>query len=345
MIQFAYPQWMWTLLVIPLLLGLIAVARRRRRQMLQRYCGALPSASLMDDDYPAGRRWKEALRIASISLIAVALIGPQVGQTLTEVKRQGVDLILAIDLSLSMHAEDVSPSRLRRAKFEVAKLLERLRGDRFGIVAFAGTSFLQCPLTLDYSAARLFLDTIDAGMIGAQGTALADAIATALAAFPNDTDHHPVLILVSDGEDHEGDLEAIIARARESGLIIYSVGVGTLSGAPIPLRSVDGQSQDFKRDRGGRVVTTALQERHLRLLAEQTGGRYYHLGSDAAVFEKIYNEISTLDKKEFRSHTYSDFRLRYQLFVGLAIALLIGHLLMPEKRPASVLARTREVHQ
>ena len=230
-----------------------------------------------------------------------------------------------------MRAEDVKPNRLDRAKYEAGKFLNLLRGDRVGLVAFAGISYLHCPLTLDYSAAKLFLDVIDTGIIGTQGTAIADALETALKAFNSQEKKHKAIIIISDGEDHEGDLEAALARVQEAGAVIYAVGVGSLTGAPIPVVDEKTGTFEFKRDRAGRVVTTALKESTLRQIASTTGGRYYRLGVDADVFGKIYNEIASMEKKDIRSHEYSDYQERFQPFLLAGILLLIISMMLPEK--------------
>lgn len=330
MIKFYHPDYIWFFLLVGLVLIALIFYNRQRQRLLHQLVDEPLLPRLLDDFKPGYRHLREGLYFSSLIFLVIALLGPQVGQKLVEVKRKGQDIILALDTSTSMKAEDLKPSRLERAKFECSRLIDRLQGDRVGIVAFAGTAYLQCPLTLDYSAAKLFLDAVDTGVIGTQGTALGDAIATALSAFKSPEKKHKVIIIISDGEDHEGGLEDVTAEARKQGAIIYTIGVGSYTGAPIPLRGADG-SLDFKRDRTGRVVTTSLNESALKTVAELTGGKYYNLMAESNAFEKIYQDILSLEKKTLSSHEYSDYQLRYQTFGLIGLILLIAEIFLPEK--------------
>ena len=331
MVKFSHVHFIWLFGFVILLIILVIYHRWQRKQDLKVFSGHSLSLRLLDYFEPRLRNLKEYLLIASILFISLAAIGPQVGKKLTEVKRKGVDIILALDTSLSMNAEDLKPNRLMRAKYEAGKFIDQLRGDRVGIVAFAGISYLQCPLTLDYSAAKLFLDILDTGIIGTQGTAIADAIQTSINAFKEEDKKYKVIILVSDGEDHEGDLAEIKDKTLETGVIVHSVGVGTLSGAPIPVIDKKSGSMDFKKDRSGRVVTSALQEQSLQELAAATGGKYYNMSIEADVFGKIYKEILSMEQKEIRSHEYSDYEQRYQIFLVIGLILIVMEILIPEK--------------
>ncbi len=332
MVKFSHFQLIWFLGFILVVFGIQLYYRRLRRKALSRFAGSELAEKLLDNTQVSIQRTKQRLILGVLIFIGIALIGPKVGQKLTEVKRKGVDIIIAFDTSISMNAEDVKPNRLMRAKYETGKFINRLRGDRVGLVAFAGISYLQCPLTLDYSAAKLFLDVIDTGVIGTQGTAIADALETSLKAFKSREKKHKVIMIISDGEDHEGDIPAVMEKVKEQGAVIYSVGVGTLTGSPIPVKNQSGSEFEFKRDRSGRVVTSALEERTLREIATLSGGTYFNLHSDADVFEKLYNEILKMEQKEIRSHEYSDYQERYQLFLIIGIILLIINLTIAEKR-------------
>ncbi|RLA89758.1 MAG: hypothetical protein DRG58_04230 [Deltaproteobacteria bacterium] len=331
MVQFSYLWLGWLLLLIPLVALLQWRYRRWQKSALKNFAGPQLGDALLENTRLTLKRRKQRLLLLSLILIGIALVGPKIGRKLREVKRRGVDIVIAFDTSISMRAEDVKPNRLDRAKYEAGKFLNLLRGDRVGLVAFAGISYLHCPLTLDYSAAKLFLDVIDTGIIGTQGTAIADALETALKAFNSQEKKHKAIIIISDGEDHEGDLEAALARVQEAGAVIYAVGVGSLTGAPIPVVDEKTGTFEFKRDRAGRVVTTALKESTLRQIASTTGGRYYRLGVDADVFGKIYNEIASMEKKDIRSHEYSDYQERFQPFLLAGILLLIISMMLPEK--------------
>ncbi|MCK4640772.1 MAG: VWA domain-containing protein [Candidatus Marinimicrobia bacterium] len=332
MVKFSHFQLIWLLGFILVVFGIQLYYRRLRRKALSQFAGSGLADKLLDNTRVSIQRTKQRLILGALIFIGIALIGPKVGQKLTEVKRKGVDIIIAFDTSISMNAEDVKPNRLMRAKYETGKFINRLRGDRIGLVAFAGISYLQCPLTMDYSAAKLFLDVIDTGVIGTQGTAIADALETSLKAFKSREKKHKVIVVISDGEDHEGDIPAVMEKVKEQGAVIYSVGVGTLAGSPIPVKSRNDSEFEFKRDRSGRVVTSALEEGTLREIATLSGGSYYNLRSDADVFGKLYNEILKMEQKEIRSHEYSDYQERYQLFLVIGIILLIINLTIAEKR-------------
>jgi Ca-activated chloride channel family protein len=335
MVQFAHLEFIWMFLFVGIFLLLLFVYHRRKRRDLEHFARPQLVVRLMEGNYPVLGKVKSFLFIFSLFFLLLALVGPKVGKKLIEVKRKGVDIVLVLDTSVSMNAEDIKPNRLRRAKYEASRFIDRLKGDRVGLVAFAGISYLQCPLTLDYSAAKLFLDIIDTGIIGTQGTALADAIGTALRTFNSDEKKHKVIIVVSDGEDHEGALDAIIKTAKNDGTVIYCIGVGSLSGAPIPIYDEKG-NVSFKRDRGDHVVTSELKEDILRSLAIATGGKYYNMLNESGVFDKIYEEILGMEKKDLRTHEYSDFRERYQIFLVIGIVLLMLELIVPERKHSRV---------
>jgi len=334
MVKFGQLQYFWIFGLILVMIGIQLYYNRRRRKGLEQFADRQLLSKLMDGYRPRVQRSKQLLFIGALVFLGIALIGPKVGKKLIEVKRRGIDIILAFDTSLSMNAEDVKPNRLLRAKYETGKFINQLRGDRIGLVAFAGISYLQCPLTLDYSAAKLFLDIIDTGIIGTQGTAFADAIQTALNAFKVKEKKHKVIVLISDGEDQEGNLKETIQRVRDEGVVIYTVGVGSVTGAPIPIANPQSGSLEFKRDRSGHVVTTALEEDVLRDIATQSGGKYYNLRNNGDVFTKIYNEIIKLEQKDIRSHEYSDYQDRYQIFLLIAIVLVTLELSLTDKGKA-----------
>lgn len=330
MVKFYHPGLVWFFLLWLAVLAILLYYRIQRRRLLKQIVAAPLLPRLLDDYQPTYRRLRQIFYLIGLFCLILALVGPQIGQKLVEVKRKGQDIILALDVSNSMLAEDLKPSRLERAKYECSRFIDQLQGDRIGVVAFAGTAFLQCPLTLDYSAAKLFLDAVDCGIIGTQGTALGDAVNTALRAFQDDIETKKIIIIISDGEDHEGGLEEIIAQAREEDALIYCIGVGTYSGAPIPLRSPDG-TVDFKRDRSGRVVTTSLHEPLLEQLASATGGKYYNMSAENNALAKIYQDILGLEKKTIGTHQYSDYQLYYQVFALCGLFCCLAACLIPEK--------------
>jgi len=278
-------------------------------------------------------------QIARITVLFLALIftilalaGPQIGTRLEEVKREGIDIMVAIDVSSSMLAKDIPPNRLQKAKHEVETFIDRLRGDRIGLIAFAGAAFVQCPLTLDYGAANIFLDILEPDLIPVPGTAIGEAILKAIQAFEEQERKHKVMVLITDGEDHGEDVLKLAEEAERQGIVIYCVGIGSPQGEPIPLTGDRGASQGFKKDREGEVVITKLDELTLEKIALQTGGKYFRATSGEEELDKIYDEIFAMEKKELGSLQYSQFEHRFQYLLFPAILLFIIEILTPERK-------------
>jgi Ca-activated chloride channel family protein len=281
------------------------------------------------------RRWKHAL-VALAALFAVlAAARPQWGKKMELVRREGLDLIVAMDVSASMLAADMPPSRLAKAKSEVAGLMDLLKGDRIGLVVFSGDAYVQCPLTLDYAAAKMFLDNIDYGTVPKPGTNVGQAIRKATAAFVQKERKYKVLLLITDGEDtEESDVLESAEEAKKAGVIIYSIGVGTPAGEPIPLRNAAGQVTGYKRDEGGQVVMSRLDERTLQEIAVKTGGKYYRATAGELELEKIFDDISKMERKELTGRFMARWEERFGLFLLAAFALLGVEFLLNERRRA-----------
>lgn len=333
------PAYLWfNFLALPLLVVLFWYATKARRKQLAEFGDTSLVSALTASVSPKRRRLKRILLFLGFFFLGIGLVAPKIGTSLIEVQRRGINIILGLDTSLSMAAEDVKPSRLRRAKYEAAQLIGKLRGDRVGLVAFAGVSYLQSPLTLDYRAARMFLDVMDTDLIPSQGTAIGDAIEMAIKSFDVEQEKYKALVLFSDGEDHLGKAIEAAQKAAQDGVVIYTVGVGTLSGAPIPVVDDDGNS-GFKRDRQGKVVTTKLDPSILQQIASITGGKYYQLNSGNYSADELYNQIFHLDRTELSSHQYSNYEERYQYFLAIALLLFIAEFFIPERRPVTAEAR------
>ncbi|MCD6233489.1 MAG: VWA domain-containing protein [Candidatus Marinimicrobia bacterium] len=328
MIELTHPQALWLLLLIPFLMMIRSVdtSRWKRHRKVFFHSKTYPRIIHIN---PTRRKMIYFLEYTGLALCIFALTGPGVGTEIREVQREGVDILVVLDLSQSMSAADVKPSRLERAKLEIVKMFSVLKGDRVGLVGFAGVAHLQCPLTLDHRAARMLLDVMDVNLLPVQGSAIADAITVATGAFPEKDDKHKVLILISDGEDHEKQIEEAVKQAAGKGVIIYSVGVGTLEGAPIPVYK-NGQLADYKRDKSGKVIITQLNEDALWQMAHATGGEYLRLTDVENPLLQIYNDISKLDKKVFQTHEYGQFKQLFQIFLGLALLLFLVSGLIPE---------------
>ena len=277
------------------------------------------------------KQWRSRLFFLGLSFLILAASGPQIGTRVRPVERKGVDLVIAFDTSTSMDAEDVKPSRLAKAKFEIGQLISKLKGDRVAIIIFAGTSHLYLPLTTDYEAALLFLNGIDTDMIPTQGTAISAAMENAMSAFTQEDDKYKVMLLISDGEDHEGQALELANRAVKAGLEIYTVGVGSETGSLIPVRSKDGTRSDYKRDNQGKLITSLMNPSVLKDLAAAGNGEYFHFTNNKDTHIDIAKSIETMEKRTISSHEYSEYEERYQSVAFLALFCFVGSLIIPTR--------------
>jgi len=334
-LRFQYPYFLHGLWGVIFLILLFVWVFKNKEQLLRQF-GQIEMLRKMMPGYDKGRAvWRNVLFIIGYVFLILALADPQIGTKLEEVKREGVDIVVALDVSLSMQAEDIAPNRLEKAKHEVFQLIDLLEGDRIGLIAFAGMAHVQCPLTLDYSAAKLFLRMMDTQLIPQPGTALAEAIEKAVKTFDNKERKHKVLILITDGESHEGDALKAAEEAENEGIIIYTIGLGSEQGVPIPVYDQNGNRAGFKKDRQGNVVTTKLDVSTLQKIAFSTNGKYYISGTGDAELEAIYAEVDQMDKKELSSRKFTHYENRYQFFVLLALFFFLFEFLLP--------VRTRKV--
>jgi len=290
---------------------------------------------------PKKQRRKVDLMLLGVFFLLFSLARPQLGTKLTLMKREGVDIIIAMDVSLSMLAEDIKPNRLEKAKQEINGLISRMKGDRVGLVAFAGVPFVQCPLTLDYSAAKMFLDIIDVNLIPQPGTALGDAVRASIKAFNQKERKYKVLILLTDGEDHDSDPLGAAEEASKEGIRIYTIGIGSVQGEPIPIKDNRGQVTGFKKDKEGSVIVSRLDEVTLQKIALTTGGKYYHATSGEMELDKIYDEISKMEKKELEGKLLTQYEDRYQYFLLLSVVFLTIEFLLSERRSRRAVNRLK----
>jgi len=332
MLRFANSYFLHFLWIIPLLILFYVYVFKAKTRALKRFGNLELLKKLSENTSRARQISKIALILIAIVFMIYAGARPQIGTKLEEVKREGVDIIVAMDVSTSMLAKDIPPNRLAKAKHEVENFIDLLKGDRIGLIAFAGVAFVQCPLTLDYGAAKMFLDILDPDLIPTPGTAIGQAIQKAMDAFEQKERKHKVLILITDGEDHEGNALKIAEEADRQGIVIYCVGIGSPKGEPIPLTEGGGKNIGFKKDREGNVVITKLDEVTLEKIALQTGGKYYRATSGEDELHKIYDEISKMEKKELGSMQFSQFEDRYQYLLIFAIVLLVLEVVIPERK-------------
>ena len=322
----------WLPLAVPLAWALFALLRRRRRALAQLVDPALLPV-LAPAWNPARAKPRLVLRVLAMVLLWLALARPQWGFHWEEVRRKGLDLMVVLDTSRSMMASDIKPSRLQQAKWGIRDLLRNLHGDRVGLVPFAGSSLLQCPLTIDYAAFAMTLDDVYSGIIPRGGTAIAQALRTAIAAFPADGAADRVILLVTDGEDHEGDPLGLLPELKEKNIRVYTIGIGTLEGEMVP--GADSQGAYFK-DRQGQIVKTVLKEDVLQKLALGTGGTYVRSAPGDTGLERVFNEsINNLKRAEQETRTAKIYEERFVWPILAALLLLAGEALLSDRRKSN----------
>lgn len=332
MIRFANSLILYLLLLVPVGIIFFYFVFRWKTKSMNRFGNSDLMQKLTSGVSRGRQKLKASLLLIGILFVIIALARPQIGTHLEEVKREGVDIIVAVDVSLSMQAKDIAPSRLAKAKHEVGTLIKQLAGDRIGIVAFAGDAFLHCPLTLDYGAAKLFLDALEPGVIADPGTAIDRALQVSLKAFDQKERKHKVLILITDGENHGADLKPLVEQAEREGVVIHTVGIGSPEGVPIPLLNQSGIQTGFKKDRTGTVVMTKLDEVTLEKLALQTGGKYFRASGAEDELDQIYSAIARMEKKNLGAVKFTQYEDRYQFFLFIALLVLVLEIFIPERK-------------
>jgi len=339
-VRFAHAELLWLLVLLPVL-GAFALWRLNAgRRALSRALGPVMAGRLTARLVPRAREARLALALLALGFLILGGARPQRGTQYVTAKRVGGDVVFALDVSESMLAEDLKPNRLQRARHEISAILDRLKGDRVGLVAFSGEAFLQCPLTMDYSAARMFLDYMTPALIPQPGTNLGAALHTAVRAFAGEGEGVRAVVLITDGEDHEGDIEAATREARAANVRVFAVGIGSAAGEPIPVRDESGAIRGYKKDRAGTVVLSRLQEGVLRDIADATGGIYVEAGGTLGL-HRILDAIEGIEKRELEGGVRVLYEERYRYFVWPALLLLLLEAAVPSRRGAgrALLAR------
>ncbi len=266
----------------------------------------------------------------SYSFLVLALAEPQTGSKLEKVQRKGIDLILALDVSNSMLAQDIKPSRLERAKQDISKLIDRLEGDRIGIIIFAGKAYTQLPITTDYTAAKLLLSAVNTHSVPVQGTAIGDAIENSASSF-GQSNHNKAIIIITDGEDHQGGVLEQAEKAKKNGITIYTIGMGLMEGAPIPIYNGDIQI-GYKKDKDGTVIISKLDESILQQIATTGNGMYIRASNATTGLNKIFDDINKIQKSEIETKQFSDYEDRFQYFIAVSLIFLIFEFLLFDKK-------------
>jgi len=327
-LRFEHPEYLYGLIVIPLLILIYVLFRMGQKRRFERFARIGMREQLVPGFSIRRANFKFVVFLLMISCIILALANLQSGSKMEEVKREGIDLYIAIDVSNSMNAEDIVPSRLERSKQAINKLISGMKGDRIGVIVFADKAFVQLPITTDYSAAKMFLSTVNTSLVASQGTAIAEAINLAVKSF-SDEDHSKAIIIISDGEDHENDAAVKAAQeAAKLGIRIYTIGMGLPDGAPIPQYNQYGHQTGYRKDSNGNTIITRLDEQMLQRIASAGNGLYTRASNSNVGLNKIYEDISKLDKTEIEAKVFTDYEDQFQWFVGAAIVFLLIEILI-----------------
>ena len=327
MLMFAQYQYLYLLLLVPLFLIGYGVWRALRARRVRKFGDeALVKALMPSWSGPKG--WIRMILFSlAFAFFAIGLARPRIGAKLSEHTSRGAEIVICLDVSNSMLAEDYSPNRLERAKLSISRLTDKLKDDRIGLILFAGTSFVQLPVTTDYVSAKMFLGSIDTGSVPVQGTAMGDAIYTGIRSFSAQSEKSRVIIVISDGENHEDDPVEAARTAAENGIRVYTIGVGSTEGQPIPYEG------GLMKDKDGEIVVTKLDEDMLRKVAKAGNGAYIHAGNDEFGLNPIIEDVRKMEDEEFGSIVFEEYDEQYMYFFGIALALLVIEMLIGERRP------------
>jgi Ca-activated chloride channel family protein len=330
--RFAQPNFVEFSLVVFALVVFYLWAFRRRRRIQERFAQRDLLPQLLSQVNPGRQRLKAALLILGVLLCLVSLMRPQWGFKWQELRRRGLDILIALDTSKSMLASDIKPNRLERAKLAIGDFVKHLKTDRVGLIAFSGSAFLQCPLTIDYGGFLLSLETIDVNTIPRPGTSISSAIKEAMRSFPAKQKKYKVLIIITDGEDHEGDALAVAKKAKGQGIVIFCIGIGTKEGELIFLETEDGK-KEFLRDSNGNAVKSRLNEEVLKQVALTTAGAYIRSTSTEFGLERLYKEkISKMEKREFKGKMSKLYEERFQIPLAIGLLLILAEALISERK-------------
>jgi Ca-activated chloride channel family protein len=331
------PLLLWLLILIPILVVGVWLSTKSLKKKRSKFFDQELFSTLRKGFWKPGDVLRSSFIITGLFFLIMAFAGPKIGTEVREVKRQGVDMLIALDLSASMNAEDVRPSRLEKAKFEINRLIERLKGDRVGLIVFTGEAYLQSPMTLDYSALKLFLDIADTDQMPSSATDFKAAMETAFTAFEsleeNETQAAKVLLIISDGEDHGQSYDEPLQKLIEKNIFVYTLGIGTDAGTTIPMYEENSSNLiGYKRDRSGKVVTTSLQSDQLRQIASKGKGTYYAIERGNDGIDAFLARVDELEKGEFSSQEYADYKNQYQWMGALALLCITFAYLIPTYR-------------
>lgn len=330
MYKFEHTVYFYAFAAIPLMAILVFIYFAWRRSRLKKLGDPELIQELTPYTSSSKRVIKVVLFLLATSSLILAICNLQTGSKQKEVKREGADIVVCLDVSNSMLAQDLSPNRLERAKFALEKMVDLLQGDRMALVIFAGEAYVQLPITTDYNAAKMFLNSIGPGMVPVQGTNLQSAIHVAMESFDKDDEKNKAIILITDGENHEPEAVEAANEANKKGIIINTIGIGSESGVPIPLIE-NGQVKGYRKDREGQTVVTRLNSDLLKKIAAAGNGVYVQASQSSLGLEAVLDKIAELDKKQIENKMYTDYEDQFQWFLGLALILYFIEFMISER--------------
>jgi Ca-activated chloride channel family protein len=329
-------HYLWFLIAIPLLIAVIWWFRKRLQKRRSSYFEQPLFDKLRKNDWPLGSRLKGISLYIGLAFLVVALAGPKISTEVKNVKRKGVNLVVALDLSGSMNAEDIKPSRLKKAKYELTRLIDRLKGSRVGLIVFTGDAYLQAPMTLDYSSVKLYLNEDDTDLMPNSATDVRKAMKVAARAFKNASPDKKgekasnVLLIVSDGENHNQSYSKALSSLKKQNVAIYTLGIGTKKGGPIPIHGQAGKLKGYKHDKQGDVVITKLHNDVLQNIAKKSNGKYYQIASGQQNINQFLKQINKLQQGVFSTKKYADYKNRYQWLAAIGLGFFLISIIWPE---------------
>ncbi|MFA3782433.1 VWA domain-containing protein [Melioribacteraceae bacterium 4301-Me] len=329
MFRFAHPEFLYLFLLLPIMIGLYWLTFTKQNKMLSFFIGEKLHKILFPNRSIFKSHLKFFLTLFAFSLLIFAFANPQIGTKIEDVKQVGIDVYICLDVSLSMTAEDVKPNRLEKAKYEISQLMQKLNGDRIGLIIFAGQAYVQFPLTSDYSAANLFLSAVNTNSVPQPGTAIASAIELATKSFNYNDQTKKAIIVITDGEDHEGDIDKAVDEAVSKDIMIYTIGFGSPTGVPIPIYDSSGNQIGYKKDAQGNIVLTKLDQSILQEIAQKGNGKFYLGSNNQDELDKIYKDLSNIEKSEYGTKKITDYEDRFYYLLFLALLILIVEFFIP----------------
>ncbi len=330
-LRFENELFLYGILLLPILLGLFLLMQYRRRKALREWGDERTVKQLMPDLSRFKRPLKLSLLGIALVFLCFGMANLQYGSKKKEVERKGLDVMIALDLSKSMLAKDTKPSRLQKAKLFIREMLKELTNDRIGLIIFGGNAYVQMPLTSDYAAANIFLNSLSTEMVPTQGTAIGDAIDLARESFDQKQEKYKTMVVISDGENHQGDAVSAAKKANEDDIALNTIGVGSEEGSPIPIKE-DGQKADFLRDQQGEVVVSKMNASILENIAKNGNGEYFRLNDIKETVSGLMNAIERMEKRKIDTKVYTDYTDHFQYFLGAALLFMVLEFVITERK-------------